>query len=522
MRKQLEQKLKEAIASVLPVTRIVVFLQFFFPMPGVMLAAFFIGAVLLIAGMGFFSLGADVAMMPMGERIGAHIIKSKSYFILIPVAFFIGALITVAEPDLQVLADQFHSLNRWTIILTVAAGVGLFLVLALVRVIKKGDLTQILLASYVLVFALAGTMAIDDGSFIPVAFDSGGVTTGPITVPFIMALGIGFASVRGGKSSQDDSFGMVALCSIGPILAMMILGMATRTSGAPGGAEAAVEFTTLGSVLRGFLRIIPEYMREVALALVPIILLFLLFQLLFLHLPRKTIARLGVGVVYTYVGLVLFLSGVQVGFMPAGSFLGNAIASAGTPWLLVPVGMGLGFFVVMAEPAVRVLNKQVEEITVGAISSKAMLFSLSIGVAISLGISMLRVVTGVSIWYFLIPGYALAIELSFFSPKIFTVIAFDSGGVASGPMTATFMLPFAIGACAALGGNVSADAFGLVAMVALTPLITIQIMGVVYKLKLSRVESAKTKVELGDAVLHAHTGAIRGAEVRIIEFELEE
>lgn len=500
MRKQLSEKLKEAVASVIPVTLIVLLLQIITPMPTNMLIAFLIGAVMLVLGMGLFSLGADIAMMPMGERIGAHIIKSKHYLVLIPAVFMIGALITVAEPDLQVLADQFETLNRWAVILTVAAGVGSFLVLALVRIIKKIQLTQILLALYVLVFAVAGTMAIDNGTFIPVAFDSGGVTTGPITVPFFMALGIGFAAVRGGKNAQDDSFGMVALCSIGPILAMLILGLATGVNEVSSGVSALPEYGDFGAVAAAFGRGLPGYIKEVALALLPIVLLFGIFQFVFLHLPKKMLIRLGAGLVYTFVGLVLFLTGVNVGFMPAGTFLGGALAGTAVPWILIPIGMVLGFVVVLAEPAVRVLNKQVEEITVGAISQRAMLLSLSIGVAVSVGISMLRVVTGISLWYFLIPGYAIAIELSFFATKVFTAIAFDSGGVASGPMTATFMLPFAMGACIALGGNVSTDAFGLVAMVALTPLITIQVLGCVYKIKLMRVERSKSAKQVDDGV----------------------
>lgn len=512
MRHQLFEKLKESIASVLPVTAIVILLQLITPMPAYMFWAFLIGAVLLIFGMGLFSLGADISMMPMGERIGSHIVKSKKYSILIPAVFLIGALITVAEPDLQVLADQFETLNRWTVILTVAAGVGVFLVLSLIRVIKKIQLIQVLLAVYVIVFALAGTMAIDNETIIPVAFDSGGVTTGPITVPFIMALGIGFATVRGGKNAQDDSFGMIALCSVGPILAMLVLGLVTGVDEVSSGSAALPDYANFGQIILAFGGGLKTYIKEVALALLPIIALFLVFQVLFLHLPVKNLARLGIGLVYTFAGLVLFLSGVNVGFMPAGNFLGGALASTSTPWILIPIGMLLGFFVVMAEPAVRVLNKQVEEITVGAISGRAMLLSLSIGVAISVGISMLRVVTGLSLWYFLIPFYALAIELSFFAPRIFTVIAFDSGGVASGPMTATFMLPFAMGACIALGGNVTTDAFGLVAMVALTPLITIQILGVVYKLKLMRVERMEKKSKLAAA----DTG------ITIIEFETED
>ena len=292
---------------------------------------------------------------------------------------------------------------------------------------------------------------------------------------------------------------------------MLILGIVSGVSEVSSGETAAIAFNSFADVLAGFGHGFIDCIGEVAQAIFPIIALFLLFQFISLHLPWKNIARLGVGLGYTFVGLVLFLTGVNIGFMPAGTYLGGAIASTQYAWALIPIGVLLGFFVVMAEPAVRVLNKQVEDLTVGAISQNAMLLSLSIGVAVSVGISMLRVVYGISIWYFLIPLYALAIELSFFSPKIFTMIAFDSGGVASGPMTATFMLPFAMGACAALGGNITTDAFGLVAMVAVTPLVTIQMMGIAYKIKLKRAEADKAAVipdEEDDGIT-------------IIEFELD-
>ncbi len=511
MKKQLFEKLKEAMASVLPVTLIVVLLQIFFPMPINMLGAFLLGALLLIVGMCLFTLGAETSMMPTAERIGSQIIKSGSYWVLISVVFLIGTIITIAEPDLQVLANQFSTINKWVVILTVAAGVGISLTVAMIRVLKRVELTQVLLAMYVLVFALAGTVIVSNPGMVPVAFDSGGVTTGPITVPFLMALGIGFATVRGGKSAQDDSFGIVGLCSVGPIIAMLILGIASGVREVSSGAEEMIIFDSFVDVLLSFGHGFIDCIGEVAQAILPIIALFLLFQLIFLHLPKKNVARIGIGLIYTFIGLVLFLVGVNIGFMPAGTYLGSAIGSSGVSWLLIPIGMLLGFFVVMAEPAVKVLNKQVEELTVGAISQKAMLMSLSIGVALSLGISMLRVLTGISIWYFLVPCYALAIELSFIAPKIFTVIAFDSGGVASGPMTATFMLPFAMGACQALGGNITTDAFGLVAMVAVTPLITIQIMGIAYKLKLKR---STEKTEVLD--YEEDTG------ITIIEFDLED
>lgn len=493
MNRKLLEKIKESLSSVLPVTGIVILIHLLLsPMPGGTFALFLIGAVLLVLGMGLFTLGADLSMMPMGERVGAHLTKSKKLSILIPVCFLIGALITIAEPDLTVLAGQVPTVPDAVLILTVAVGVGLFLVLALLRIIFRKSLQLLLFVFYGLVFVLA---AFTPEEFLAAAFDSGGVTTGPITVPFIMALGIGVAAVRGGNSAQDDSFGLVTMCSIGPVLSMLLLGMFYN---AGTGGHTSVEAhnpSGIGEILALFGEAIPEYLADVALALLPVVLFFLVFQILFLRLSRKRLLKMGVGLLYTFIGLVLFLTGVNVGFLPAGYTLGSRLGATAAGWI-IPIGMVMGFFVVMAEPAVHVLNKQVAEITVGAISQRAMLLSLSVGVAVSIGIAMLRVVTGVSIWYFLLGGYAVALTLSFFVPKIFTAVAFDSGGVASGPMTAAFMLPFAMGACDALGGNILTDAFGLVAMVAMTPLITIQLLGVLYSIKLRRtVQAAEPEAE---------------------------
>ena len=493
MNRKLLEKIKESLSSVLPVTGIVILIHLLLsPMPGGTFALFLIGAVLLVLGMGLFTLGADLSMMPMGERVGAHLTKSKKLSILIPVCFLIGALITIAEPDLTVLAGQVPTVPDAVLILTVAVGVGLFLVLALLRIIFRKSLQLLLFVFYGLVFVLA---AFTPEEFLAAAFDSGGVTTGPITVPFIMALGIGVAAVRGGNSAQDDSFGLVTMCSIGPVLSMLLLGMFYN---AGTGGHTSVEAhnpTGIEEILKLFGQAIPEYLADVALALLPVVLFFLVFQILFLRLSRKRLLKMGVGLLYTFVGLVLFLTGVNVGFLPAGYALGSRLGATAAGWI-IPIGMAMGFFVVMAEPAVHVLNKQVEEITVGAISQRAMLLSLSVGVAVSIGIAMLRVVAGVSIWYFLLGGYAVALGLSFFVPKVFTAVAFDSGGVASGPMTAAFMLPFAMGACDALGGNILTDAFGLVAMVAMTPLITIQLLGVLYSIKLRRtVQAAEPEAE---------------------------
>ncbi len=493
MNQNLKEKTKEALSSVLPITAIVLLLSITIaPMPIGTIMLFLTGAFLLIIGMGFFSLGADMSMMPMGEGIGAHLTKSKKLWLVILICLIMGIIITVAEPDLTVLATQVPAIPNPVLILTVAVGVGIFLVVAMLRTLFRIKLSHMLLVFYAIVFILS---IFTPNDFVSVAFDSGGVTTGPITVPFIMAMGIGLAAIRGDKGSQEDSFGLVALCSIGPILAVLLLGICYNPSTANFEAANVPTVFTTKDVARQFGEGLPVYLQEVFLAIIPIAVFFVIFQMISRRFWKRQLIKMGVGFVYTFIGLVLFLTGVNVGFMPAGQFLGSEIAASPYKWLLVPLGMVIGYFIVAAEPAVHVLNKQVEEISDGAIPQKAMQRSLSIGVAFSLGLSMVRVLTGVSIYWFLVPGYIVALALTFVVPKIFTGIAFDSGGVASGPMTATFLLPFAMGACKTLGGNILTDAFGVVAMVAMTPLITIQLMGLAYKKKMSAA-SLKNEEEL--------------------------
>lgn len=487
MRKKLSLKVRESLSSVLPITGIVLLLTFTItPMQVGTMGLFLVGAVMLILGMGFFTLGSDMAMMPMGTHMGAYLTKRRRLYLMIAASLLMGVLITAAEPDLSVLARQVPIPDA-VVIGAVALGVGLFLVIATVRIVFQISLRMLLIIFYIVVFALA---AFANPDYLAVAFDSGGVTTGPVTVPFILALGIGVAGVGVGKNSQDDSFGLVAICSVGPILAVTLMGLLYPAQ--PDAAAVLLKNPeTTVDILLLFGEALPHYFRDVAIALSPIIVVFLFFQWRYLKLPKSQLARMGMGVLYTYVGLVVFLTGVNVGFMPAGSLLGRQIAELPYNWLLIPLGMVIGYFIVSAEPAVHVLNEQVEELTSGAISKKAMMGSLSAGMALSVGLSMVRAMTGLSIWFFLVPGYLIALTLSFFVPRIFTAIAFDSGGVASGPMTATFLLPFAMGVTTAMGGNILKDAFGTVAMVAMTPLITIQILGLIFALKSRKQESVK-------------------------------
>ena len=495
----LSEKIKESLASVLPVSGIV-FLLFatLTPVSPAMLVAFLLGAVLLILGMGLFTLGAETAMTPMGEYVGSRLTKSRNVLLIVLISFFVGVMITVSEPDLQVLANQISSIPNMTLILAVGVGVGTFLVIAMLRILFRIRLKYLLLVFYVALLVLAFFIP---KNFLAVAFDSGGVTTGPMTVPFIIALGVGVASIRSDNSADNDSFGLVALCSVGPILAVMLLALLF-----PGDAQAQSDYTmplveNSRDIFMMFAKALPHYMKEVAIAIGPIAVFFFIFQLIGGRMEKNALIKILVGILYTYVGLVIFLTGVNVGFMPVGNYLGSALASSALKWLILPLGMIIGYFIVAAEPAVHVLTKQVEEVTSGTIPGKLLSTTLSIGVAVSVGISMLRVLLGIPIMAILIPGYAIALLLSFVVPDIFTSIAFDSGGVASGPMTATFLLPFAVGACAALGGNLVEDAFGVVAMVAMTPLITIQILGLIYQIKQKKQAGSITEdIETADAI----------------------
>ena len=458
-RKQLTEKFREAVASVLPITLIVTIVCFsFVPVTTDLMLSFLIGSVLLIVGMALFTLGSEVSMTQIGTHMGAKLTKSRKLWLILTVSFLLGVAITVAEPDLQVLAANVPNIDTTVLIITVSVGVGIFLLLSMLRILLVIPLRWMLLVFYALIFILA---ALVDKDFLAVAFDSGGVTTGPMTVPFIMALGVGVSSIRSDSHAQTDSFGLVALCSIGPILAVMLLGFIYRGSADGTAAMVLSNYQDTVELGHNYISSLPAYLKEVVIALLPIVAFFL-----------------------------VFLTGVNVGFSSLGYILGERLAAPGLRYWLIPLAMLMGWFIINAEPAVHVLNKQVEELSAGAISARAMGVSLSIAVSSAMGLGMVRVLTGISILWFVVPGYVLALAMAFFVPQTFTAIAFDSGGVASGPLTATFMLPFAMGACTAMGGNIMTDAFGIVALVAMMPLITVQAMGVVYVIKSRR--QAKT------------------------------
>lgn len=484
-------KLKESLISVFPVT-LLVFLLAVTPWVDITpreLTVFGLSALFLILGISFFNLGADMAMTPMGQYIGEGLTLSKKLGILLSVSFVMGLFITVAEPDLAVLASQVSAVMNGTVLIyTVGVGVGIMLLLGVVKILFHLDLSSILMFGYMLLFCLAAIL-IDrgKGSFMAMSFDSGGVTTGPITVPFIMALGVGIALTVGGRNASENSFGLIALCSLGPIVAVLALSLFSR-----GNLDYSVPDYSMDTVLNaGLWHHLLDTMGEVGKSLILIVVFFFILQFTVLKLPMTKIGQILFGILYTFLGLVLFLAAVEMSFMPIGYKIGVQLSQA-SPLLIIGFAFIIGMVVVLAEPAVHVLNAQVNDITGGEVSRTQMMTALSVGVGLSIGLSVIRVYFGFSILYYLVPGYLLSLGLSFFVPKLYTAIAFDSGGVASGPLTSSFILPLVVGACVSMQGEsaVLDFAFGVVAMVAMTPLITIQSLGFKSVMTVRRRETA--------------------------------
>ena len=476
----IKNKILESVGSVLPIALIVVALSFtVVPMSADNMLLFLMGVVCLIFGMSLFTAGAEMSMQPLGSKIGTVIAGTGKVWLIAFVSFIIGILVTISEPDLQILAEQVNGLKNEILIYTVSLVVGIFLLMAVLRILFNVSLALMMVAFYAVAFVLAFFV---DPSFLPLSFDSGGVTTGPMTVPFIMSIGAGISAAKLSGGNRDDSFGITGLCSIGPIIAVLVLGIVMKVEGTyePPVPEV-MENTREGLVL--FLHGFVEHAVDVLSALSPILAFAVMFQFVTRAFTRVQLIRMGVGVVYVLVGLTVFLTGANVGFLPTGTAIGQGLASIGGGWLLIPISMLLGYFIVKAEPSVYVLNRLVEKTSAGAISGKTTGFGLSVGVCAALGLSAIRIITGISILWFLIPGYIIAITLSFFVPRMFVGISFDAGGVASGTMMSAFVLPLCMGACNALGGDVMTDAFGCVAMVAMAPIIAIELCGFAFRVK---------------------------------------
>lgn len=522
------EKIKEACASVLPIALIILFLSFTVcPLENHVFIAFILGTCLLTVGLGLFSLGAELSMERIGAHIGANLTKSRNIPIIALISLVVGVLITISEPDLHVLAGYTGDM-KLPFILAVAAGLGVFLVLAVMRIIFNIKFKYILTVGYGVILVLAIISYLVDPTFLAIAFDAGGVTTGAMSVPFVMSIGAGIAAISSQKDGEDATFGLMAICSIGPIISILVMGLAGGFENIAYVGKTSPIFSNSQAMLFPFFDAIPHIVKDVLMGLLPILAFFIIYQFCTARLHKKEMAQIFIGAGYTFVGMVLFLVGVNIGFMPVGSALGGVLGNSSFSWIVIPIGAIIGLCMTYAEPAVGVLSKQVEDATSGVIPPKVITMAMAIGVATSAAIAMLRALTGITILPFLVVGYIVAVVLSYFSPTLFTTIAFDAGGVASGVMAATFLLPLSIGVCSARGAEnmVMIDAFGTIALVAMTPTISIQLVGLMYKCKLRHSESAAvTDVDADEVIIDmpetAAPIAAQDDEIEIIEFELD-
>lgn len=481
----LKSYFSEAFASIMPVVVVVLVLSTYIPVQLDLLLSFLISSALLIMGSALFTFGAELSMVVIGNKIGKSLVKSKKVWLILLVSFVIGTVITIAEPDLMVLAEQLTNVSSLVLILTISLGVGVCILLASLRSLLGWDLNIMLLIGFILIFVMSYFVPVD---FIPVAFDSGGVTTGTMSIPFIMTLGMGLVANRIDKKAKEDSFGLIALASTGPIIMVMLLGLLYNTGGS---SSFDHSMYTQFSFKNYFVQFV-DCFKDVILAVLPIVVVFIIYQLLTKKVSKKEMHKIVLGLIVTIIGLNIFLVACNVGYINMGYYIGEYISLTSFKYLLIPIIMLIAFFIAIAEPAVMILIEQVSEFTEGSISKQVLKIALALGVSIAAGLSMWRVFTGVPFINYAIVGYGVCLLLMLFIPKVFTAIAFDAGGATGGSLTTAFLLPMAIGASVALGGNVLTDAFGLASMVSLVPIITIQLVGVYYQIRLhvvSRVDA---------------------------------
>lgn len=479
-------KLKEVLTSVLPITIIVLILNFTLtPLETPVFIRFLIGALFLVIGLTIFLIGVDIGITPIGNHMGESLAKTNKLWIVAIAGLILGFFVSVAEPDLHILADQVDSvssglISKGSIVVIVSIGIAIMLAVGLVRIVYNFPLYKLLTIIYSVIFILA---CFTSREFLAISFDASGATTGALTVPFILALAIGVSKLKkDSKASEKDSFGLVAIASTGAIISVMLMSIISKTDEITGSLESeSISDAILSPFNHEFLTVGPE----VIIALLPILLLFLVFQKVSFKLPKREVRRILFGILFTFIGLVIFLVGVNAGFMNVGTIIGYSIANLDNKIYVILVGFLLGLVTILAEPAVYVLTHQIEGVTSGYVKRSNVMFSLAIGVGIAVALSVIRIlIPELQLWQYLLPGYIISIVLSYFAPKLFVGIAFDSGGVASGPMTATFILAYTQGAAEAVeGANVLVDGFGVIAMVAMTPLIALQILGLIFKIK---------------------------------------
>ncbi|AFL99461.1 MULTISPECIES: DUF1538 domain-containing protein [Desulfitobacterium] len=481
------EKLKEVLISVGPIVILVLALNFtIVPMEPLLVFRFLLGALFIVLGLSIFLFGVDIGISKIGTLMGGALAKSNRLWIIVVAGLLLGFFISIAEPDLHILAGQVGMvtsgvISKLSIVVVVSIGIAVMLTSGLVRIIYNIPLYKLLTVLYLIILGLS---FFTSSEFLAISFDASGATTGALTVPFMLALALGVSSLKkDGKASEKDSFGLVAVTSTGAIIAVMMMSILSEQDKITGSLQESTQVSA--SFLAPFIDKLPTIAFEIFIALLPVILMFFVFQKVSFKISPKAFRKVLKGLVYTFIGLVLFLTGVNAGFMEVGSKIGYNVAVMDNKFIIISIGFILGLVVILAEPAVYVLTHQIEDVTSGYVKRPVVLIALSIGVAFAVSLSMIRIlIPGLQLWHFLLPGYVVSILMMYFVPKLFVGMAFDAGGVASGPMTATFILAFAQGAAEAVeGANVMVDGFGIIAMVAMTPIIALQTLGFIFKIK---------------------------------------
>lgn len=491
MKNKLIDNFIDSFKSVMPIAIVIMVISFIIDIPNLTIRSFAFSSILLIFGITFFTTGADISMISIGESIGNSLVKKGNKVLILLVSFILGMVITVAEPDLLVLATELTSIPNYLVILAVSLGVGLFLLIGVFRILKKFSYRTIVSVTLCLIFLL---LFFTQSEFVSIAFDGGGVTTGSMGVPLIVAFGYGITKIRNDENAKSDSFGLCGLASLGPIVIILLVGLFFKmensfdTNSFVGSVDIAKRFST--ALISSF--------KEVGMSLIPVLVVFGLSQFFGKKFSKRTFIQIIVGLILSVIGLTIFLTGVSAGFLETGYIIGNTIAGSSSKYLLIPVGMIIGYIIIQAEPAIKILNRQISNLTEGSISEKIINSCLSIGVCLAIGLSLLRVFFAIPMIYIIVPGYFIAGLLMYFTPSTFVTIAYDSGGAASGVMTTSFLLPLCIGASEVLEGNILVDAFGVGAMVSLTPIIIIQLLGILYQRKLQRRKSGSFNEEIID------------------------
>lgn len=481
------EKLKEVSLAILPVTLIVTLLKFTpVPIDGILLGQFLIGALLVVIGLTFFLIGVDLGITPLGTLLGPAITKPGKIWIVVFAGIILGFFISFAEPGLMILANQIDgitsgAISNFQILIVVSVGIAIMMVVGFMRMLFNIPLYLLLMFFYFIVFLIG---IVTPPEFIAISFDTSGATTGVLAVPFILALSLGITNrKKDSKASEKDSFGLVAITSVGAIISIMVLNLFTKTQSYSGILLSSS--TEVSGFFYAFRQVILSSIKDSLVALLPLIFIFLLMNKISFKLNKREFRRISVGFIYALFGLCIFFIGVNGGFMRIGELIGRFLATIDQLHYLIGVGFVLGFVTILAEPAVYVLTHQIEDVTAGYVKRKSVLFSLSAGVGLAVALSMLRIIVpAIQLWHYLLPGYFIALTLTLIVPKLFVGIAFDAGGVATGPMTATFILAYTNGAADAhVNASLLIDGFGMIAMVALMPIITLEILGLIFKIK---------------------------------------